>query len=102
MLDVCGEGRHGAAFLPADGQGGQPKGNLWEMGLSGSGLCRGRISLLCLAGRISARPAWHELAVGAASEHRGVCCSAMVSKNFLWASLFPSTSIATNSFSVLL
>lgn len=25
--------------LPAEGQAGQPKGMLWEMGLSGSGLC---------------------------------------------------------------
>lgn len=75
---MSGKGRRGAASLLADGQGGQPKGKLWEMGLPGSGL-----SLPWLAGRTSAWPPWHELAGGAASERRGVCCRAMVSKNFL-------------------
>jgi len=101
MLGVRGDRRHRAVSLLAEGQGGQPKGKLWEMGLSGSSLCHGRTSLSWLAGGTSACLAWHELAVGEASERREVCCSATVSKNFLWASLFASASIATSSFSVL-
>lgn len=74
-MEVCGQGRCGAVSLLADGQCSQPK--LWTMGLSASGLCHGRISLLTQPGS--------DLAAGAATE--GVCCSAVLCKNFLWAPL---------------
>lgn len=102
MLEVCGQGRCGAVSLLADGQCGHPKGKLQMMGLCAFSLCHGRISLLWSAARPLPTQLGCDLAAGADTEQRGICCSAVVCKNFLWAPLFLSTSIATKCSSVQL
>lgn len=68
MLEVCGQGRHGAVSLPADRQCDQPKGKLQAMELSGSSLCHGRISLPWSAARPQPTQFGSDLAAGAATE----------------------------------
>lgn len=100
MLDVCGEGRCGAASLLADRQGWPAQEAALEMGLLAP-ICCSRISLQWLAGGTSAHLGWHELEAGAASEHRE-CAAALWFPKLSFGLLFPSNSIATDSFSVLL